>query len=286
MRFAVDLGRCNPARWLEVARAADELGYESVWLPEHLIFPAEIHGSPAPDDPHVQVRSDIPLYDPFVMLASLATATSRVRVGTNVYNIGLRHPFVTARAVATLDIVSNGRVDLGIGASWLRDEWDALQLDFASRGERVDECLTICRRLWTEPTVAFAGTHFAFDAVRFEPKPVQPRVPVHVGGDSRRALRRAVEHGDGWIAMVQPPPSFERSVEALRALAEAADRSLDDLDRTALEARPDAELVATWQAAGATRLVVAPWARSADAADGLRRFRDELGFDPASQGHG
>jgi probable F420-dependent oxidoreductase len=285
MRFAVDLGRCNPGRWPEVARAADELGYESVWLPEHLIFPAEIQGSPAPDDPHVQVRSDIPLYDPFVMLASLATATDRVRVGTNVYNIGLRHPFVTARAVATLDIVSNGRVDLGIGASWLREEWDAVGLDFASRGDRVDECLTICRRLWTEPTVAFAGAHFAFDAVRFEPKPVQARVPVHVGGDSRRALRRAVEHGDGWIAMVQPLDTFARSVEVLRNLATAAGRSLDALQRTALEARPDRELVAAWQAAGATRLVVAPWARSADAVEGLRRFRDEHGFDAASQGH-
>lgn len=285
MRFGVDLGRCNPARWPELVRAADELGYESVWLPEHLILPAVVHGSPAPDDPHVKVDADLPLYDPFVMLASFATATSRVRLGTNVYNIGLRHPFVTARAAATLDIVSNGRLELGVGASWLEAEWAATQLDFAARGRRVDECLTICRRLWRDETVAFAGEHFAFDPVRFEPKPVQRHLRIHVGGDSRRALRRAVEHGDGWIAMVQRPPALRRSVAALADLAAAHGRDLDELDRSALERHPDRELVATWHRAGATRLIVAPWSRSTDAVEGLRRFRDTLGFTLASQGH-
>lgn len=285
MRFGVDLGRCNPNRWAEVARAADELGYESVWLPEHLIFPAVVEGSPAPDDPHVHVRSDIPLYDPFVLLASLAAATSRVRLGTNVYNIGLRHPFVTARAVATLDLVAQGRVDLGVGASWLQAEWDALELDFATRGERVDECLVICRRLWTEHEVAHDGVHFHFPAVRFEPKPVQARVPIHVGGDSVRALRRAADFGDGWIAMVQPPDAFARSVERLAALAAERGRHIDELDRTALVARPDGALCEVWRAAGATRLIVAPWARSSDAVEGLRDFRSLHAFDAASQGH-
>ena len=152
--YGVDLGRCNPRLWHDVAQAADDLGYESIWLPEHLIFPESISTSPAPDHAHIQVRPSTPLFDPFVMLASLAASTRHVRVGTNVYNVGLRHPFVTARAVATLDIVTGGRVDLGIGVSWLEPEWDAVGLDFTTRGRRADECLEICRRLWTEPVVA------------------------------------------------------------------------------------------------------------------------------------
>src|SRR5690242_9540331 len=104
--FGVDLGRCNPRLWHDVAQAADDLGYESIWLPEHLIFPESISTSPAPDHADIQVRPTTPLFDPFVMLASLGASTRHIRVGTNVYNVGLRHPFVTARAVATLDIVT------------------------------------------------------------------------------------------------------------------------------------------------------------------------------------
>ena len=95
MHFGVDLGRCNPNRWLELSRAADELGFESVWLPEHLIFPEAIVGSP---DGHVTVDPHIPLFDVFAMLGAIGAVTERIRLGTNVYNIGLRHPFVTARA--------------------------------------------------------------------------------------------------------------------------------------------------------------------------------------------
>ena len=98
VHFGVDLGRCNPRLWLELARAADELGYESVWLPEHLIFPDTIEGSPAPDDAHVTVDPHTPLFDAFAMLAAIGAVTQSIRLGTNVYNIGLRHPFTTRAA--------------------------------------------------------------------------------------------------------------------------------------------------------------------------------------------
>jgi probable F420-dependent oxidoreductase len=276
MRFGVDLGRCNPSAWHDVTQAADELGYESVWLPEHLIFPEEVEGSPAPDEPHVGVDPHTPLYDPFVMLASIAAKTASIRVGTNVYNIGLRHPFVTARATATLDIVTGGRVDLGIGASWLAAEWQAVGLDFASRGARIDEIIAICRRLWTEPVVEHYGSFFDFGPVVFEPKPVQAHIPIHVGGDSLRALRRVAEHGEGWIGMIQVPSTFARSVERLAELAARNGRDVEDLQRTALVANPDDAAIDEWQRAGATRLIVAPWARTSGALDGLRRFADDV----------
>ena len=217
MHFGVDLGRCNPNRWLELSRAADELGFESVWLPEHLIFPETIVGSP---DGHAVVDPHTPLFDVFAMLGAIGAVTERIRLGTNVYNIGLRHPFVTARGAATVDIVSDGRFVFGIGASWLAAEWDAVGLDFATRGARVDESITICRRLWTEPVVEHAGDHFTFGPVVFEPKPVQAHLPIHVGGDSDRALRRTAELGDGWITMLQDEAHFAAAVERLRRLCD------------------------------------------------------------------
>ena len=142
MKFGVTFARLRPALWAETAELCDELGYESVWLPEHLVLPVQQSGSPYSGSDHPPVRADAPVFDVFTMLAFFAGRTERIRLGTNVYNIGLRHPFVTARAVATLDVVSGGRVELGIGASWLAEEWDATGLDFATRGSRVDEALT------------------------------------------------------------------------------------------------------------------------------------------------
>jgi probable F420-dependent oxidoreductase len=272
VELGVDLGRCNPRAWRDVARAADELGYESLWLPEHLIFPAVIDGSPAPDDAHVTVDPRTPLFDAFAMLAALGAVTERIRLGTNVFNIGLRHPFTTARGAATVDVVSGGRMILGVGASWLGAEWDRVQLDFSTRGARVDESIALCRRLWTDDVVEHAGEHFAFGPVVFEPKPVQAHLPVHVGGDSTRALRRTAELGDGWIAMVQTPATFAAAVEVLRVLCARGDRDVATLDRTAIARHPDGEELTAWHAAGATRLIVAPWARTADALDGLTAF--------------
>ena len=187
-------------------------GYESVWLPEHLVFPTVMSRSPKPGEDHPPVPPTTPVFDAFAYLAFIAARTTDLRLGTHVYNLGLRHPFVAARGVATLDVVSGGRVEFGIGASWLEQEWDAVGLDFATRGRRVDEAITVCSRLWTEPTIEHHGEFFDFAEVAFEPKPVQqPRPPVLVGGESGAALRRAATLGDGWIGMGHTPDSARRA---------------------------------------------------------------------------
>jgi probable F420-dependent oxidoreductase len=277
VQYGVDLQRCNSSAWRDVAQAAEELGYESVWVAEHLIFPETIEGSPG-DHAHISISPHTPLYDPFVMLATIAASTSRIRVGTHIYNIGLRHPFVTARAVATLDLVSGGRVDFGIGVSWLEAEWQAVGLEFATRGARADEIIGICRRLWTEPVVVHEGRFFEFGPVVFEPKPLQSPLPLHVGGDSQAALRRAVRCAEGWLGMVHNPGTFTRSVGELRRLADDQGRDLATLQRTAIVADPDDTARAQWAAAGATRLIVAPWARTSGALSGLRRFAEQAGI--------
>jgi alkanesulfonate monooxygenase SsuD/methylene tetrahydromethanopterin reductase-like flavin-dependent oxidoreductase (luciferase family) len=168
--------------------------------------------------------------------------------------------------------MTNGRVTLGVGSSWLRQEWEAMGLDFDSRGGRVDEAIDICRALWAEEFVEHHGAFFDFAPVVFNPKPTQSRIPIHIGGDSRRALRRVVERGDGWIAMVQTVDSFSEATTWLERACDVAGRSYSDLERTALDRYPDAEDIAQWEKAGATRIIIAPWARSTEAVASLRDF--------------
>jgi probable F420-dependent oxidoreductase len=272
MKIGVTFARLRPALWAETAELCDELGYESVWLPEHLVLPVQQSGSPYAGSEHPPVRADAPVFDVFTMLAFFAGRTERIRLGTNVYNIGLRHPFVTARAVATLDIVSNGRVELGIGASWLAEEWTAAGLDFATRGSRVDEALDVCRRLWTEPEIEHKGEHFAFAPVAFEPKPVQAGgPPISVGGDSKPALRRAALLGDGWIPMNTPIGGLAAAKAEIEALRHDAGRP-GDFTITVMGAPTSSEDIEAYERAGVDRLVVIPWRKSAEAAAGLREF--------------
>ena len=225
MKFAVALGALNPAFFEDAVLEAERLGFESCWLPEHLVLTDDMTGSPHPGQDHPPIPPTTPVFDAFAMLAYLAARTSRIRLGTNVYLMGLRHPFVAARAVQTLDIISGGRAEIGIGAGWLRQEWHAAGLDPATRGRRLDEALEVCRRLWTEPVVTHSGEFFRFDPVHFEPKPVQkPHPPIHVGGESDAALQRAARAGDGWIGIEPELETVSRAIARLGELRKEAGR--------------------------------------------------------------
>jgi probable F420-dependent oxidoreductase len=279
VKLAISLGRLNPAFFVECAVEADRLGYESVWLPEHLMLTQQMTRSPHPGEEHPPVPPTTPVFDAFAYLSFLAGKTERVRLGTHVYNIGLRHPFVTARAVQTLDIVSGGRVEFGIGASWLEEEWVAAELDFHTRGRRVDEALAVCKRLWTEERVSHHGEFFAFDGAVFEPKCVQqPWPPVVVGGESRAALRRAARAGDGWIGMNHDFESGAKQVARLRELLDEAGRDPAGFEFCLGGPTSSPDDVARWEEIGVTRLFVAPWARSREAIDGMRRFAETMGL--------
>jgi probable F420-dependent oxidoreductase len=281
MKFGIPLARAHPGLWPDLTKQAEALGFESVWLPEHLVLPAAMSGSPYHGDTHPPVPPQTPIFDALNYLSFLAAQTSTIRLGTYVYNIGLRHPFVSARAAATLDIVSEGRFDFGVGASWLREEWDAVGLDFGSRGGRVDEALQICRALWSQPSVEHHGSFFDFDEVMFEPKPVQPGgPPLHIGGDGKAALRRVARLGDGWAPMNHTFDRIPNSVHMLNRLWTDHGRSGKPQVTTSvpLSSSDDVQRAAD---AGIDRLIVGPWHRTRDALDGIARFADEY-FESAT----
>ena len=275
MKIGISLGILRPSAWTEVTREADRLGFESVWMPEQLVIPVQSEGSPFAGSDHPPIPADVPVFDVFTHLGFLAGQTEQIHFGTQVYNIGLRHPFSVARAVTTLDVVSGGRLEFGIGASWLQAEWEAVGLDFATRGRRVDESIEVCQRLWSEEVVEHHGEFFDFGPVMFEPKPTHAPWPVlHIGGDGPAALRRAARIGDGWIPMNHTIEQIPADAARIAAIREEAGRSgvveitiggpaeLDDLRRYA--------------DAGVGRALVKPFRRTKDALDGIRRFADEV----------
>jgi probable F420-dependent oxidoreductase len=269
LKLGVALSRLHPRHHLDATLSAERLGFESVWMADHLVFPVDISGSPHPGQESPPVPPSTPVFDTFGWLCFLAGKTQHIRLGTSVYLLALRHPFAAARALQTLDLVSEGRAELGVGAGWLREEWTAAGLDPRTRGRRLDEALEVCCRLWSEQTIEHHGEFYDFAPVRFEPKPVQrPRPRIHVGGESPAALRRAARY-EGWYGLVHDPESAGERVAALRELRRAAGRSREPFEVTISAAAPTREEVEAFAAAGVDRLVVAPWRRSCEFGEAL-----------------
>jgi probable F420-dependent oxidoreductase len=269
------LSRLNAERWGEAVTLAEGLGFQSVWMGEHLVLPVEVRGELVAGTPHPDLPPTTPVWDVGASLGWLAAQTTSIRLGTFVYLLGMRHPFLSARTFATVDRLSGGRVDVGVGAGWLESEFDAVGLDFGRRGRHLDEAITVCRRLWTEPVIEHHGPSFDFGPVGFEPKPVQLPLPLHVGGESEAAMRRAARLAEGWLGMVHTPTTARSCIAHIR-------RYSDEVGRTAPPVRigvvgvVDAEQpLAAWEDAGVDTVIVAPWERSRDATAGLRRFAEE-----------
>lgn len=194
---------------LELGRAADEAGLDSIWLGEHLLLPVD-YASEHPtasgrSHEHIKgpiVSHDTELVDPLVALAAVAGATTRIGLATGIYILPLRHPIVTARAAATLQEASGGRLRLGVGAGWLEEEFASLDVPFAERRSRLGESLTVMRAAWSGGPLDHRGRHFSFDRVQVCRRPVE--VPVVMGGNTPKALARAVEVGDGWFSSGTP----------------------------------------------------------------------------------
>jgi probable F420-dependent oxidoreductase len=275
MKFGIHLGGVNQRFWGDVSEEADRLNFESLWVPEHVVVPLAASGSPHEGSDHPPIPSNIPVQDALGVLCYLAARTNQILLGTNVYNIGLRHPFLTARAATTVDVLSGGRLSLGIGASWLRSEWDAMGLDFDSRGRRVDETLEVCQRLWSEEIIEHHGEFFDFGPTAFEPKPVQRPLPLHIGGDGAAALRRAAMIGAGWMPMNHSLDELPGSITRINQLAAAHGRT-DPIEITVSGEVSSQADVDRYASAGVDRVIIRPWENSREAIAGMQRFAAEF----------
>ena len=225
----------EPEAAISLARAAEDAGCESIWTVEHVVVPAG-YASRYPyakDGKMPGGREDFDIPDPLIWLSYVAAATERIRLGTGVMIMPQRNPLVTAKAVATLDRLSKGRMILGVGSGWLAEEFDALGVPFDDRGDRTDEYLEAMRQAWNSDVASYNGNFVNFDSVYSRPQPVDRHVPIIVGGHSRRAARRAGELGDGFFPGRGNPEELSALFDHARRCAEKCGRDPEALEFTA-----------------------------------------------------
>src|SRR5256712_10829132 len=227
MKFGLMYANAGPFGYPEnlkhLARTAEEVGLESIWAVEHVVIPVG-YRSVYPYSPSGRIPSpeNLPLPDPLLALTFAAAVTSKLRLATGILLLPQRHPIYVAKEVATLDVLSAGRLILGIGVGWLREEFEALGIPFEDRAARTAEAVRALRSLWKETPEPFTGKFFRWPPLESNPKPGQrPGVPIVLGGHTRLAARRAARYGDGFFPGVAPP---EKPRGGLATLGATCDR--------------------------------------------------------------
>lgn len=225
----------EPAAARELILAAEQAGVESLWTVEHVVWPVS-YGSTYPYHPSGKMPGDpsIPIPDPIAWLSWAAGMTERIRLGTGVLILPQRNPLVLAKELATLDVLSNGRLELGVGVGWLQEEFEAIGIDFATRGRRTDEMLEAMTRLWSEPSTKYDGDHIAFAEVAANPKPIQSPIPIVVGGKAAAAGRRAARFARGFFIGPESGEDLTARIAMVRAACDDAGRDPGSMEITAM----------------------------------------------------
>jgi probable F420-dependent oxidoreductase len=217
----------EPSAMLEIAAWAESSGFRGIWVNDHLVVPDRIHSRyPYTRSGTYTAAPGTPVYEPVTMLGVLAGATRRLRLGTGVMLAALRNPIANAKALATLDVLSGGRLDVGVGAGWLAEEFAVFDVPFEQRAALLDEHIRIYKDLWTAPAPRHQGKAFRYGDFQFWPKPVQqPHPPILIGGTSRGAIRRAAHLADGWLPINRSRVDLAVDLELLRTECARAGRS-------------------------------------------------------------
>ena len=257
--FGVNAGACrDPETAGRIARTAEDAGFDSLWAGEHVVLP-DPRVPPSPMNP------DDDILDPVVTHTFLAGHTTRVRLGTGIIILPQRNPLVLAKELASLDVLSGGRLIFGVGAGYLEPEFRALGVPFRDRGRRTDEYLAAMRAIWSEAQPAYQGRYVAFSGVQARPRPVQqPHPPIVIGGHTPPAYRRAVQQGNGWYGFALTPDAARQAIEGLRQAAAQFPRpgGLGELEVSVTPRGPvDERTVETFAALGVHRLILQPHPR-------------------------
>ncbi len=263
MRFWLSLVSVRETEQLpQLARCAEELGFHGLMVGDHLVWPAHIVTRyPYSADGKIFVPPDTPWPDPWVLFAHLGAVTRRLHFASNIYLAALRDPFTVARGVATAAALTQGRIVCGVSAGWLAEEYALAGVDFATRGQRLDETLEVLRKLWSGTVVSHTGTFFRFEGIQC-PAPPGP-VRIWCGGAAPAAMRRAARH-DGWLPLPMTLPQTQSALALLAAMRSEAGRAAQPFEvGLPLAQAVTQEAVDAVRAQGVGDLVViAPWLAS------------------------
>jgi probable F420-dependent oxidoreductase len=245
---------------LELCKKAESLGFDSVWGAEHVILPSRID-SPYPytADGVIPVENDSSIPDPLIWLAYVASTVPALKLGTCILILPQRNPLVLAKELGTLDHLTGGRVELGIGVGWMKEEFEALGIEWEHRGARTNEYIDALRVLWSGPEVEFHGKYVDFPKVTVNPRPVNGTIPIIVGGDSPAAVRRAGRLADGYYPGTSDPTELRRLIADLHTVAKEAGRKPEDIQ---INVNPNRESIdpardiALYQELGVSRVLI------------------------------
>jgi probable F420-dependent oxidoreductase len=286
MKFGIVFANSGPFATPEgavaIATAAENAGFESLWTVEHVVVPHD-YESAYPYDKSGKMpggeTTDIP--DPLIWLAYVAAATSSIRLGTGILIATQRNPLITAKEVATLDRLSGGRVEFGVGVGWLEEEFAALGVPFEKRGKRLDDYIAAMRAVWSGEMASHHGEFADFDDVIMRPKPVQANVPIVIGGHSEPAARRAGRLGDGFFPARGSNQRLRELFDVMRKAAVDSDRDPDAIELTtggtAAFAPDPVAALGELEEMGVSRVVIPPLARDADSIrEALAKFGEDV----------
>lgn len=254
--FAINYGTCaDPEAAIEVARYAESAGFESVWTGEHVVLPD-------PQPAGFSMAPTLPFLDTSVALTLLATHTTTLKLASGIIILPLRNPVLLAKELASIDVVSNGRLIVGVGAGYVREEFATVGVPFAERNQRMDDSIGALRALWTMKRPYHQGQFVSIDGIDAHPRPIQrPGPPIVVGGESRTALRRAITTADGWYGFYLDPPTVRNVVDDLSRLADEHERpaKLGPLEITVTPSPPiNHKMIERYRELGVERLVLLP----------------------------
>ncbi len=261
----------SPEYIAAAAAMVEKLGYDSFWVPEHVLFFPEYESKyPYSEDGRIQgdPRS---LLDPLTALTYVAANTSKIRLGTGICLVPQRNPVYTAKQVADLDYLSGGRVDFGIGIGWLKEEFNALGVPWTDRAGRTEECIGVMKTLWCDELSSFQGKYFSFEAAYQNPKPVQrPHPPLIFGGESRAALKRVATLGQGWFTFNVTTESLAQGIDILQPLLEEQGRTISDISISVTPDRQhiNQESLKRFEELGAEQIILPLFANNTDKLEG------------------
>jgi probable F420-dependent oxidoreductase len=275
--FATSGKFSDPGLLAHLATTAERCGFESLWSVEHVAVPVKHLPYPGSKDGSMPGGDDVAIPDPLIPLAYAAAVTKTIKLATGILILPQRHPIYTAKEVATVDVLSGGRVILGIGSGWMKEEFEALGIDFHHRGAMTDEAIEALRALWKDGAASFEGKHFKFGPLHSNPKPVARNVPIHVGGHSTAAARRAGRYGDGFFPTVMNPEKLKELFATVRSEAQKAGRNPDAIEFSCLTRSLKPDDLKMLADMGVSRVVVNPPGTKPEAVTrGLEKFREEV----------
>ena len=276
MKFWQTLSFTETDQLVPLARICEEVGFHGAFLSDHLFFPEKLVSRyPYAEDGRPPFGPETEWPETWAAVCAMAAVTRRLRFSSAVYIAPLRHPLVLAKSLATASVISGGRVALGAGVGWIKEEYDQLGEDFRTRGRRLDEMIEVMRKVWAGGMVEHHGSYYDFDRLEMTPKPVEP-IPIYGGGASEPALRRAARN-DGWIGAGNEPdevPGVMERLERLRSELGAGSRPFETI--VAVTAPPDLDLFHRLEDAGVTGMIHYPLVFSLGPGTSLDQKRQAL----------